>query len=371
MVVSLFVDCHSLKETIAVFRHMTILHSLRVHHGRSIEHVPLIVGMGDSHDSYGKEEEFEIFCNLLGQKDSLYQLCLCPFYFGDSLRDMRLLCRAIGFHSNLEEIFIQETDLEDDQIEILCQSLGSPRCRWMNLSLHMNNISDRGAEHIAAALSSNLSLLVLNLGQNGIGDAGIMAIGHALRQNCSLLELWLTDNPGITQSGLIGVKALLLQNTVLSALHLDSSLCLGEQVEQHFKANKGRRDALFRWGAERDSMCETTEVPSSILHHGVSFFRDVRTFHSILHVLVEFNTPERLLSFLDYLWGDPKSSSMLPVLLSAKDSQHHTPYQLAVRLEKIESANLLQSFLEQRAKQYTLLSQFFLLLRHRGHHRLS
>lgn len=65
-----------------------------------------------------------------------------------------------------------------------------------SLNIYCNGIGIIGARSIAAMLTTNKSLAVLNLDNNAmIGAIGVIAITDALEQNESLTKLVLSDIP--------------------------------------------------------------------------------------------------------------------------------------------------------------------------------
>ncbi|CAF3721139.1 unnamed protein product [Rotaria socialis] len=63
------------------------------------------------------------------------------------------------------------------------------------LSLDGNKIEDDGAQHLAAALLSNTTLVSLDLRNNNLSDIGIGLIADTLRKNTTLSRIDLTGNP--------------------------------------------------------------------------------------------------------------------------------------------------------------------------------
>ncbi len=107
------------------------------------------------------------------------------------------------------------------------------------------NITDRGAQSLAAAFREHNSLEVLDLKSNNFLDAGVAALAEALRHNHKLRDLDM-GRCGLTDQGVESIATALEVNTTLETLDMSDNegvtdrglLTLGESL----KKNKGLKN---------------------------------------------------------------------------------------------------------------------------------
>ena len=93
----------------------------------------------------------------------------------------------------------------------------------VRLDLTGNNIGDVGCQHLAGALHTNATLTMIKLFMCGIADAGVMAIANALRVNKTLARLELFDL-GIRDAGADALARSLRDNTTLAHLSIGGNI---------------------------------------------------------------------------------------------------------------------------------------------------
>lgn len=93
----------------------------------------------------------------------------------------------------------------------------------VHLDLSHNSISNTGANHIAKALQSNTSLLLLNLHSCGMTDEGIIVLAETLSKNRTLQELCLSNNQ-FTDDGLLILSGYLQKNEGLKILKINPDI---------------------------------------------------------------------------------------------------------------------------------------------------
>ncbi|KAL6483793.1 hypothetical protein MHYP_G00086650 [Metynnis hypsauchen] len=115
--------------------------------------------------------------------------------------------------SSLKELNLDNNNLQDLGLELLCEGLQNPYCKLEKLGLCNCNITHEGCAVLAPALKSNPShLRELNLGMNQIGDAGIKLLSVLLEDpHCKLEKLELFDC-SITEKGCAALASALKSN---------------------------------------------------------------------------------------------------------------------------------------------------------------
>ncbi|XP_072894085.1 NACHT, LRR and PYD domains-containing protein 3-like [Hemitrygon akajei] len=123
-------------------------------------------------------------------------------------------CQYLGLGTN---------DLGDSGVKPVSAALRNPECKIQKLWLSRIGLTYSGAEDLASALSTNLSLTELNLSYNKLGDSGVKLVSAALRNpECKIQTLWLRD-VGLTDSAAGDLISALSTNPSLSDLILGSN----------------------------------------------------------------------------------------------------------------------------------------------------
>ncbi|KAI9098244.1 hypothetical protein DFS34DRAFT_620121 [Phlyctochytrium arcticum] len=143
-------------------------------------------------------------------------------YFGMTLNDCISLSNALKSSSNLTELTIQASQINDDQCRLLASAL-LPNTTLKSLDISHNRIGDDGARGLAKLLSNKVTTLTsLNLTNNKIARHGAKCLGAALTQNSALTHLALSMN-FVTDAGGASLVQDLKQNTTLQRLQLSSN----------------------------------------------------------------------------------------------------------------------------------------------------
>ena len=127
----------------------------------------------------------------------------------------------IGHVTSLD---LRWNQLNEHALGALCSALAQPGCAAL-IALRMggNNLGDAGAAMLAATLSSNRTLQVLDLRGNGIKHTGAVALGAALgTDGMALRALHLGGNPWGASGGARALADGLARNASLTTLRLGS-----------------------------------------------------------------------------------------------------------------------------------------------------
>jgi len=162
------------------------------------------------------------------------------------------LLKALGASANeyLTELHLDNNEIDDDALNVLAEVLPQlPKLKVLNLSgnhigdtgvkvltdalsktpnaipalsLSNNNISDAGANSIAALLKSTSTIVNLQLAGNEIGDAGAETIAASLADNVSVDEVDFSLNR-IGNKGALAFTKLLHNNKTIQTLNLSGN----------------------------------------------------------------------------------------------------------------------------------------------------
>ncbi|XP_062393243.1 NACHT, LRR and PYD domains-containing protein 3-like [Sardina pilchardus] len=98
--------------------------------------------------------------------------------------------------SNLRVLHLSDNKLLDSGVELLCSALCHHNCKLEKLELNICNLSDKSCSYLASALKTSHSsnLRVLDLNNNQLLDSGVELLCSALcHHNCKLEVLWLVN----------------------------------------------------------------------------------------------------------------------------------------------------------------------------------
>lgn len=96
------------------------------------------------------------------------------------------LGEALKQQRNLKHLNLSDTLLEDKGLETILQALGRAAPYLEELELATNEITPKGAQHLARCLMGKPGLVRLNLKENELKDKGVALVVHALSGNDSL-----------------------------------------------------------------------------------------------------------------------------------------------------------------------------------------
>ena len=111
------------------------------------------------------------------------------------------------------------------------------------LYMWSNNIGDDGISAIAGALG-NCKINKLDVRGNGITLTGARSLAAALSSNHTIIELWLMDNPITVQGTLLIVKSA-VDNTVCQRVGIDDEYT-NDEIKKMMNVLRDRRRQLVR-----------------------------------------------------------------------------------------------------------------------------
>uniref|UniRef100_A0A8C2Q700 NACHT domain-containing protein n=1 Tax=Cyprinus carpio TaxID=7962 RepID=A0A8C2Q700_CYPCA len=119
------------------------------------------------------------------------------------------LATVLGSDTNLKELNMNNNNLQDSGMKLLCIGLKNINCKLEILRLNCISITDEGCAALASAFNSNLR--ELDLSRNQIGDSGVTEISSLLRNSQTLQILRLSDC-SITEEGYKALSSALRSN---------------------------------------------------------------------------------------------------------------------------------------------------------------
>ncbi|XP_052446373.1 NACHT, LRR and PYD domains-containing protein 12-like [Carassius gibelio] len=137
-------------------------------------------------------------------------------------RSCSALATVLGSDSNLKELNMNNNNLQDSGVKLLCTGLENVKCELKILRLSNCSITEEGYKALASALRSNPSHLIeLDLTGNDPGQSGVQELSDLLQDpNCQLkiLKFLSPDAEKACQyvTGTVGENLLLLRELNLS-----------------------------------------------------------------------------------------------------------------------------------------------------------
>uniref|UniRef100_A0A8C1XP15 NACHT domain-containing protein n=1 Tax=Cyprinus carpio TaxID=7962 RepID=A0A8C1XP15_CYPCA len=136
------------------------------------------------------------------------------------------LAAVLGSDTNLKELNMNNNNLQDSGVKLLCTGLKNIQCELEILRLSNCSITEEGYKALASALRSNPSHLIeLDLTGNDPGQSGVKQLDDLLQdQNCQLKTLRFlgpaADEACQYVTGIVGKNLLLLRELNLSECEL-------------------------------------------------------------------------------------------------------------------------------------------------------
>lgn len=157
---------------------------------------------------------------MLERNKTLTELALHSNALGDE--GASAVAQALPKHRALTNLTLDTNTIGDDGICALANALCTKDkfLGWPSLpvvAVSHNNIGDKGAKALAAAITVNPTVTFLRLNNNQIGDEGVISLCRALKTNKTVAELELKFNR-IGKLGCQGLATVLKFNHSITAL---------------------------------------------------------------------------------------------------------------------------------------------------------
>ncbi|XP_051550939.1 protein NLRC5-like isoform X2 [Myxocyprinus asiaticus] len=122
------------------------------------------------------------------------------------------LSTVLRSETNLKELNMNNNNLQDSGVKLLCTGLESIKCKLEILRLSKCKLTEESCSALAAVLSSDSSSLrELDLSNNTLKDSGVKLLSVGLKSNCKLEILTFSDC-SITEEGYKSLASALKSN---------------------------------------------------------------------------------------------------------------------------------------------------------------
>ncbi|KAG1953651.1 NACHT, LRR and PYD domains-containing protein [Pimephales promelas] len=123
------------------------------------------------------------------------------------------LAAVLGSETNLKELNMNDNDLQDSGVKLLCTGLKNIKCKLEILRLRYCDMTDEGCSDVTSALKSNPShLRELDLSGNKLGDSGVKNLSDLLMNPQFKLEKLQLSCCDMTDEGCSDVTSALKSN---------------------------------------------------------------------------------------------------------------------------------------------------------------
>ncbi|XP_067312857.1 NLR family CARD domain-containing protein 3-like [Pseudorasbora parva] len=123
------------------------------------------------------------------------------------------LATVLGSDSNLKELNMNNNNLQDSGVKLLCSGLKNITCELEILRLSCCDMTDEGCSAVTSALKSNPShLRELDLSWNKLRDSGVRNLSDLLMNPQSQLEKLQLSNCSVTEEGYKALASALRSN---------------------------------------------------------------------------------------------------------------------------------------------------------------
>ncbi|XP_039513232.1 NACHT, LRR and PYD domains-containing protein 3-like [Pimephales promelas] len=173
------------------------------------------------------------------------------------------LATVLGSDTNLKELNINNNNLQDSGVKLLCTGLKNIKCTLEILRLSDCSITEEGYKALASALRSNPSHLIeLDLRGNDPGESGVKELNDLLQDPNSQLKTLRFLSPAADEAcqyvtGIVGKNPLLTRELNLNERELGDTRV--NQIAALLQDKHCKLNALNLWS------CSITEEQSLIL----------------------------------------------------------------------------------------------------------
>ncbi|XP_066121320.1 NACHT, LRR and PYD domains-containing protein 9 [Saccopteryx bilineata] len=160
-------------------------------------------------------------------------------------------------NQKLKLLSLVENPVKNRGAMLLCEALQHPGCSLEILLLQYGCLTSVACDYISQALLCNKSLSVLDLGSNFLEDGGVASLCIALKQpSCSLQQLWLVGCY-LTPACCEDLSAVIIKNENLKTLKLGNNKIQDAGVQRLCEALKHPNCKLQNLGLE---ICQLTSA---------------------------------------------------------------------------------------------------------------
>uniref|UniRef100_A0A672R4Q3 Uncharacterized protein n=1 Tax=Sinocyclocheilus grahami TaxID=75366 RepID=A0A672R4Q3_SINGR len=174
-----------------------------------------------------------------------------------------VLATVLESDTRLKELNMNNNNLQDSGVKLLCTGLKSLKCKLEILRLNNNRITAEGCAALISAFNSNPSnLKVLNLSENKLGNSGIEKICHLMKNLHCILEKLKLNNCELTEESCSVLATVLSSKTILKEMNLNNSRLLDSGVKE---ICEGLKNPVCELNILKLNNCELTEESCSVL----------------------------------------------------------------------------------------------------------
>nr|XP_012599677.1 NACHT, LRR and PYD domains-containing protein 14 isoform X5 [Microcebus murinus] len=164
----------------------------------------------------------KIFCQELRHpKCKLQKLLLRSVTF--PVNGFQGISSSLIHNQNLLHLDLTGSDVGDDGVKSLCETLKHPECKLQKLRLRRCHFTSLSSEHLSTCLLHNKSLVHLDLGSNWLQDDGAKLLCDAFRHpSCTLQDVELMGCV-LTSACCLDLASVILSNPNLWSLDLGNN----------------------------------------------------------------------------------------------------------------------------------------------------
>ncbi|XP_056122566.1 NACHT, LRR and PYD domains-containing protein 12-like [Rhinichthys klamathensis goyatoka] len=122
------------------------------------------------------------------------------------------LAAVLGSDTNLKELNMNNNNLQDSGVKLICTGLKNIKCKLEILRLNDCNLTDKSCSDLAAVLGSDTNLKELNMNNNNLQDSGVKLICTGLKNIKCKLEILRLSNCSVTEEGYKALASALRSN---------------------------------------------------------------------------------------------------------------------------------------------------------------
>uniref|UniRef100_A0A8C4RK82 Uncharacterized protein n=1 Tax=Erpetoichthys calabaricus TaxID=27687 RepID=A0A8C4RK82_ERPCA len=184
-------------------------------------------------------------------------------------------------HSHLTELYLNNNNLEDSGVHLLCEGLRNQKCQLEKLRLINCGLTSGSSEALSSVLSAEYSRLTeLDLGNNKLDNSGVNLLCKGW-STCKLLKLGLWSC-GLTSGCCVALSSVLsAEHSHLTQLELNDNNLQDSGVRLLCEGLRNRNCKLEKLGIEFFfvNICQTSIGASSAHSHSLSVSLSLFSHH--------------------------------------------------------------------------------------------